>query len=197
MPVKLTGDWLLTKRLLAVAPMKIQRAWKQTLQQEAHQLRKEMIRGITQQAPGGAPFQPLSEFTRAIRKFVGFSGTKALIRRADLRNSINVIIKDNEAFVGIPRKARAKGQRRIIDIAKVHEFGAGPTIIPKTPKMRAFIMAVLAKAGIEPSGKGSSSPVVIISIPARPFIRPAFQKYMKTGGKRFLENLSKRLDLRD
>jgi len=196
MPVKLTGDWGLTKRILAQAPVKVRRAYQQTLRREAHALRAEMIRGITSQAPGGEPFKPLSEVTLAIRQMRGFTGTKALIHRGDLRNAINVIIRNDEAFVGVPRKARTQDKHRLIDVAKVHEFGAGPFVITKTKKMMDFLFAALRNAGIKPSSGGNKNSVIIVKIPARPFIRPVFDKYFKEGGKRFLEKLSNNLKLK-
>ena len=99
------------------------------------------------------------------------------------------------AFIGVPRKARSKKKGRMIDVAKVHEFGAGPFIIPKTEKMRRFIFAALKNSGIEPEpNKGRRSGVVVINIPARPFIRPAFHKYAKQGFKRFQKEFSRRLN---
>ncbi len=196
MTAKLIGDWALAKRVLTQAPDKIQRAYRKTLRREAHYLRAEMIRGITKQAPGGARFPPLSEVTLAIRKLKGFAGTKALIYRGDLRNAINVIIRKDDAFVGVPRKARAKGMRSLIDVARIHEYGAGPFVIPKTRKMLNFLFAALKNAGIKPAGKGDKSGVIVISIPARPFIRPVFEKYAKERGKRFLQRLTKNIKLR-
>ncbi|MCP4678647.1 MAG: hypothetical protein GY854_24665 [Deltaproteobacteria bacterium] len=154
-----------------------------------------MIRGITKQAPGGESFTPLSEVTLAIRKLRGFAGTKALIHRGDLRNAINVVIRGDEAFIGVPRKAR-KGKSKMIDVARVHEFGAGPFIVPKTRKMLQFLFVALKKAGIKPQGNGSKSGVFVMDIPARPFIRPVFAKYLKGRGKSFVQKLANNLNLR-
>ena len=197
MSVKLTGDWARTKQVLARAPAIINAASVQSIKKEAHALRAEMIKGITRQAPGGAQFTPLSELTLAIRKMRGFSGSKALIDRGDLRNAINVIFRHGgtSAFIGVPRKARSKKKGPMIDVAKVHEFGAGPFIIPKTDKMRRFIFAALKAGGIKPESNGTRrSGVVVINIPARPFIRPAFHKYSKEGFKRFQKEFSRRLN---
>ncbi len=194
MTVMLTGDWALAKKILSQAPARVRKAYKQTLLREAHALRAEMIRGITKQAPGGVPFLPLSEVTLAIRKLRGFKGTKALIHRGDLRNAINVILRGDEAFIGVPRKARAKGRKSLIDVARIHEYGAGPFIVPKTRKMLRFLFAALNKAGIRPKGRGSKSTVFVMDIPARPFIRPVFDKYRKEHGKKFLEKLAQNLN---
>ena len=197
MSVKLTGDWGKTKQVLSRAPAVIHVASVQSIKKEAHALRAAMIQGITRQSPAGAPFTPLSELTLAIRKMRGFSGSKALIDRGDLRNAINVVFRGGgtSAFIGVPRKARSKQKGRMIDVAKVHEFGAGPFIIPKTEKMRRFIFAALKSAGIEPRKSGGRrSGVVVINIPARPFIRPVFESYKKGGFDRFRRDLSRRLN---
>ena len=35
----------------------------------------------------------------------------------------------------------------MVDLAKLHEFGGPPVIIPMTPKMRRFLFALLRQAG--------------------------------------------------
>ena len=185
MTVRKTGDWALARRILAEGPMKLKASVGTALRQEAEVLRKEIVTGITDQAPGGEPFKPLSPLTLAARKLVGFGGTKALMVRGDLRNSIATIIQGDEAFVGVPRKARGKDGKSVVDVAQTQEFGAGPIVIPMTPAMRRFLFAMLRKAGKEPSG-GSGKGVVVVTIPARPFLRPAFRVFEKGVQKRFL-----------
>jgi len=68
---------------------------------------------------------------------------------------------------------------------QVQEFGAGPIMIPMTPAMRRFLFALLRKAGEERSG-GTGRGVVVVQIPARPFLRPAFKQFEKRAQKRFL-----------
>ena len=185
MSVTKTGDWAVARRLLTAAPLKLKAAVGMALRQEAQLLRKEIVQGITKQAPGGEAFKPLSPLTLAAREMKGRGGTKALMVRGDLRNAIAAIVEGDEAFVGVPRKARGQDGKSVIDVAQVQEFGAGPIVIPMTPAMRRFLFALLRKAGEEKSG-GSGRGVVIVTIPARPFLRPAFKQFEKGVQKRFL-----------
>ena len=67
--VRKTGDWALARRLLAGGPVKLKAAVATAVRQEAHLLRKEIVQGITKQAPGGESFKPLSSLTLAARHF--------------------------------------------------------------------------------------------------------------------------------
>jgi len=185
MGVRKTGDWALARKILSAGPTKLKGAVEMSLRQEAELLRKEIVQGITKQAPGGEAFKPLSLLTLAAREMKGRGGTKALIVRGDLRNSIAVIVKSGEAFIGVPRKARDKDGNHVVDVAQVQEFGAGPIIIPMSPAMRRYLFALLRKAGKEVT-EGSGKGVVVVQIPARPFLRPAFRKFQKGAQKRFL-----------
>ena len=53
MKVQKTGDWALARRILTAAPMKMKGAVGVALRQETQLLRKEIVQGITKQAPGG------------------------------------------------------------------------------------------------------------------------------------------------
>lgn len=185
MTVQRTGDWAVVRRLLATAPAQLERAVGTALRQEAQLLRKEVVQGITRQSPGGEALEQPSELTLAARKLRGFGGTKALMVRGDLRNAVTAIVRGTEAFVGVPRKARGKDGAPLVDVAKVQEFGSAPTVIPMTPAMRRFLFAVLKKAGKEPEGGGGKG-VVVVRIPPRPFLRPAFRKFARGAQKRFL-----------
>ena len=183
--VRKTGDWAVARRLLAGGPVKLKAAVGTALRQEAQLLRKEIVQGITRQAPGGESLKPPSPLTLAARQMKGRGGTKSLMVSGDLRNGIATIVKGDEAFVGVPRKARGKDGKSLVDVAQVQEFGAGPIIIPMTPAMRRFLFALLRVAG-ESGGGGSGKGVVVIQIPARPFLRPAFKVFQKGVQKRFL-----------
>ena len=189
MTVKKTGDWAVARRILSGAPAKMKGAVHIALRQEAELLRKEIVQGITKQAPGGKSFKPLSPLTLAARKMAGFGGTKALMVRGNLRNAIAAIVKGDEAFVGVPRKARDKEGKPVVDVAKAQEFGAGPFVVPMTPAMRRYLFALLAKAG-QSRSRGSGKGVVVVRIPARPFLRPAFKSFSKGVQKRFLRRIA-------
>lgn len=194
MAVSRTGDWARVWRLLTAAPQRLQAAIGTAVRQEAHALRNEIVQGLTSQSPGGEPLKPPSPLTIAARQLEGFGGTKALIVRGDLRNSITVIVQGDEAFIGVSRSARSKDGASIVDLAKLHEFGGPPVIIPMTPKMRRFLFALLRQAGKEPTG-GSGRGVIVVQVPARPFLRPAFDKFREGASRRFLERVAKELGL--
>jgi phage gpG-like protein len=164
------------------------------VRQEAHALRNDIVQGLTSQAPGGEPLKPPSPLTIAARQLEGFGGSKALLVRGDLRDSITVIVQGDEAFIGVSRSARSKDGASMVDLAKLHEFGGPPVIIPITPKMRRFLFALLRKAGKEPTGGGGRG-VIVVQVPARPFLRPAFDKFREGAGRRFLERVARELGL--
>jgi phage gpG-like protein len=194
MAVSRTGDWARARRLLTAAPQKLTAAIGTAVRQEAHALRNEIVQGLTSQSPGGEPLAPPSPLTLAARQLDGFGGTKALIVRGDLRNSIVVVVDGDEAFIGVSRSARSKDGAAMVDVAKLNEFGGPPVIIPITPKMRRFLFALLRQAGKEPTG-GSGRGVIVVQVPARPFLRPAFDKFREGASKRFLERVAKELGL--
>lgn len=194
MAIARTGDWARARRLLTAAPQRLHSAIATAVRQEAHALRNEVVQGLTSQAPGGEPLTPPSPLTLAARQLSGFGGSKALLVRGDLRNSITVVVHGDEAFVGVSRATRAKGGGAMMDLAALHEFGGPPVVIPITPRMRRFLFALLRKAGKEPTG-GSGRGVIVVQVPARPFLRPAFDKFREGASKRFLERVAKELGL--
>ena len=194
MAVSRTGDWARARRLLTAAPQRLQAAIGTAVRQEAHALRNEIVQGLTSQAPGGETLKPPSPLTIAARQLEGFGGSKALIVRGGLRNSITVIVQGDEAFIGISRSARSKDGASMVDLAKLHEFGGAPVIIPMTPKMRRFLFALLRQAGKEPTG-GSGRGVIVVQVPARPFLRPAFDKFREGASRRFLDRVARELGL--
>ncbi|MBN8616643.1 MAG: hypothetical protein J0L92_39020 [Deltaproteobacteria bacterium] len=192
MAVTRTGDWARARQLLAAGPQRLRSAIGVAIRQEAQGLRNEIVEGLTSQAPGGEPIKPPAPLTLATRQLEGFGGTKALLVRGDLRNSITVIVEGDEAFIGVPRSARSSGGESLVDLAKLHEYGGPPVIIPITPKMRRFLFALLRQAGKEPTG-GSGRGVVVVQVPARPFLRPAFEKFREGASRRFLERVAQQL----
>lgn len=192
MAVMRTGDWARARQLLAAGPQRLRSAIGVAIRQEAQGLRNEIVQGLTSQAPGGEPIKPPAPLTLATRQLEGFGGTKALLVRGDLRNSITVIVEGDEAFIGVPRSARSSGGESLVDLAQLHEYGGPPVVIPITPKMRRFLFALLRQAGKEPTG-GSGRGVVVVQVPARPFLRPAFEKFREGASRRFLERVAQQL----
>ncbi len=189
MPSRKTGDWAKARKVFANLGAKAKAAADAAILQEAHFIRGQMVQGITDQAPGGKAFKPLSPLTLAARRLRRFRGTKALMVRGDLRNSITVMRQNGKTFIGVHKTASSKDGKKMIDIASVHEFGAGPIIMKVTPKMRRYLAVLYKAAGIPRTG-GTGKGVVVIRIPARPFIRPVFERDGKP------EAVKKRLEQR-
>lgn len=205
MAVRFTGDWMRARRALEGGGPRFHRAIVRAVHAEAQYLRKEIVLNIRDQRD----FEPLSPWTIAKRKVMRFGGTKALIQRGDLVGSIGVVkVDDDEVFVGIPRsaKGRARGGAQgktgeeLVRIGAVHEFGTDPIVIPITPKMRrmmALIASKLPREGgrrrnkktgrfqQESALKGTGARALVVQIPARPFLRPAFDRW-KVGVQRRL-----------
>ena len=192
MAVMRTGDWARARQLLAAGPQRLRSAIGVAIRHEAQVLRNEIVQGLTSQAPGGEPIKPPAPLTLAARQLEGFGGSKALLVRGDLRNSITVIVEGDEAFIGVPRSARSSGGESLVDLAQLHEYGGPPVVIPITPKMRRFLFALLRQAGKEPTG-GSGRGVVVVQVPARPFLRPAFERFREGASRRFLERVAQQL----
>ncbi len=189
-----SGDWTLARRLLSGAGNRAKAGISSALAQQAHALRKEVVEGITKQAPGGTPIRPLASTTLAARTLKKFGGTKALIRTGELRNAITVVIDGDEAFIGVLRKARGRGGRSLANVAEIQEFGKGPIVIPITPRMRRYLFVLFKKAGVPRSGGGGRSKgVVVVTIPPRPFLRPAFETFRKGVHEGFLRAVARSL----
>lgn len=100
--------------------------------QLAHALRKEIVTGIRNQAPGGIRFVPLRPATIA-RK----GSSKALIDHGDLIRSVNVTkLGDLAYFVGINKNVVAPNGKPMVNIAEIHEYGAPRAHIPARPYLR-------------------------------------------------------------
>lgn len=195
--VRKVGPWSRAGKLLAAAPKRLRAAADKALMQEAQFFRTKIVEGIREQAPGGKTIVPLAPTTIALRRFRGFKGTKALLVQGDLRNSITVVKEGGRVFVGVLRTAKGRAGQPLADVAAVHEFGSRPIVVKLTPKSRAFLHAAFRRAGLDaPRGGKPSIGIAVIKVPARPFLRPVFEKW---GGnadavsKRFLERLARDL----
>ena len=74
MIAKKTGDWAVASRALLGASQRAKAAVGTALRQEAQLLRKEIIQGITKQAPAGEALAAPSPATLAAREMKGRSG---------------------------------------------------------------------------------------------------------------------------
>jgi hypothetical protein len=188
MAISRTGDWARARELLSNTSGRLKGAVERAMKQEAHALRNEVVRGLTAQAPGGEPIRPPAPLTLAARQLEGFGGTKPLLVRGDLRNAISVIADGDEVFIGVLRSAKSSTGESLANIARIQEFGGQPVIIPITPKMRRYL-AVLFKREGTPRRPGSGRGVVVTQVPARPFLRPAFEKFRAGAGRRVMDRL--------
>lgn len=205
--MSLTGDWALAKSILSKSAQ-LKAAINDAVLQEAHQARRDIIKGITEQAPAGKQFDPLSPMTLALRRAKGFRGKKILMVTGGLRNAITVKRTGAGAvYVGVLRSAKSKDGKQLFNIARVQELG-GVIVIRVTPRMRKWLMIQLRKVGygtreksdqkrgaggrfkkkafVASGGGQLSQGVLIIKIPARPFIAPVIEKILSdpTGLKR-------------
>lgn len=183
MKVKKTGDWMRVGTILRGAPRMSAAIWR-ALQREAQATRKDMVLGLRDQAPGGQEFKPLGDTTLVGRREAGFDGTKALIRHGDLMGSISVKSDRGalQVFVGVPRTAKGRNGDDLVNVAGIHEFGAGPFVVRQTAKSHAYVMMLLRKSGREIRRKApktvgieAQTGVFVITIPARPFVSPVLE----------------------
>ncbi|MCG8668634.1 MAG: hypothetical protein MI867_04410, partial [Pseudomonadales bacterium] len=132
--------WTRALRILGISRARIDKAIDKTVAQEARFFQRKIKEGLRRQAPGGQRFKPLSPLTLAVRRFQGFGGSKALIVRGDLRNSIKVRKeRPGRYFVGVLKSARGRQGQKLVNVAAVHEFGHGPIVIQVTAAMRGFL----------------------------------------------------------
>lgn len=194
----MTGPWLQTKaKLSALAnPALIIGAMDRAMGKEAHRLRGIMVKGFNTQGPPGGKWKPLSPMTLKIRKALGKRGTKALMRTGDLRKSINVVRENGAWFVGVHRTAKASDGESLVNIAEVHEFGTKKYTVRVTKKMRKFFLFLYIKSSGGGRRKSKSKSVImplpksktvmVIHIPARPFIFPVWEQEQHESTRRIV-----------
>ena len=193
------GDHALVASLLRTLPADLEEVVEIALKQEGLWAVSRIKEGIVAQAPGGQAFTPLKPSTLALRQQQGFSGTKALIVHGDLLNSVVSIYSKGVVFVGIARTARGKDGKELINVAAIHEFGAGPKFVAwASERQRRFVMALMEKAGMlgNPTTARAGGGGYLLFIPARPYIRPTFKKFYgneREASERFVGRIKKLL----
>jgi hypothetical protein len=169
------------------------------------------------QAPGGVPFLPLAQLTLLLRRARGFRGTKALIETGTLMGSVVVRpAGKGRAFVGVLRTAKSSSGKDLFNIARIQEMG-GVVVIRQTARMHRWLMRALRRARLgvkiqgrsvrgkyekskwQPSARsgGGASGVIIIRIPARPYIRPVIIRILSNPRalrERLIRRIARRLD---
>lgn len=193
--IELTGDWELAERILAASPAAVNKACRQAVHQEAVHFEGLVIKHLS-----AGPPPTLSPWTVKMRKSRGGGGgDKPLNATGDMLGSVSVTpntTASTEKWIGIPRSASAHGGQ-VVRLAEVHEFGA-TFVLWITPKMRRFLFGVLLKD--EPKIQGprkagtSGKRYLVIHIPARPFIVPAFEEGAQQAQKRFEARIFKLLE---
>ncbi len=167
--LKLVGDWKKSKEVLAAAPADLEQAVHKAVIGLANYLAGRIKRKISSNiAPANSPFTVMMK-----------KSSKTLIEKGDLRNSVTVIQGGrHEAFIGIPQAGGAA------DLASVLEKGR--TIVMRmTPKMLAYLHATLGSKASKIPSKGPSTGVLVIHIPARPFMEPTFAEEESKVEKKF------------
>lgn len=192
-----TGDWDRAARALGGLTTRVLAAKDAALADEGQFYRAKIVAGITSQAPGGKQFKPLSLHTLAIRRALGFGGTKALIRTGDLRGSVTSSpAGPGGVFVGVLYRARGGDGRSMADIAKLNEFGGAIRTRLTKARLR-FLRGVLRKARSpvpRSSGRLETDDMIILHIPPRPFLQPVFDMYSGArGAARFAARVSQKL----
>lgn len=193
MGIQLVGDWSKLQAIAKDAPKRLNAALQKALLQEGQFFRAKIVEGFREQAPGGQAFQPLAETTLATRRSQGFKGTKALIRNADLRNSVTVVRDGTRVFVGVLRSARTKGGESLVNIAAVHEYGSRPIVIRLTDKMRKRLHAMMRAGGLPEPATPNTTGIIVIQVPARPFLAPIWKMYGEPPekvGQRFMSRVA-------
>lgn len=176
------GDWRLAADILGNAAMNAARAFERATLAEAHFFERKLKEGIQSGAPGGKRYTPLSPLTLAMRKAAGFKGKKALIRSGAMLRSIHVVKRGGLYFVGIDRSAKTAEGDDLVEIAQLHEEGAGPFVVEMTPEARRYFFAMMKEAGVTPTPGASSGgglQVAVIKIPARPTFGPVMEMWGK------------------
>lgn len=183
--IKKTGDWNRARSVMTGLGERWLKAREQATKQEALFMERRLKEGLRNQAPGDKAFQPLSKMTLLGRRQAGFKGSKALLRSGTLLRSIGTTSFPTSSgttgyLVGILRSARGPNGESLIDIAEVHENGAGPFVIQMTPAMRRRLFVMLKGQPKDPARAPSASPgYVIVRIPARPIFGPTLAKWGK------------------
>jgi hypothetical protein len=187
------------ERAAARSAQRMHAAIERATAQEAQLLRRVIVQGLRDQAPGGHAIRPLSPMTIALRKLprkgsksgaARRGSTKALINNADLLGSINDQRRGYAWHtVGVHRGARGRDGRDLVNIAAIHEYGTRKYTITVTPKMHRFSIFLMAQGILQapwPVGK-----VLQHQVPARPFLHPGYNQWGEEADERFIARVAR------
>jgi hypothetical protein len=173
---KLVGKWDLAKKVLRTAPAAFDRALKATIGAEAERIAGNIRKRIANNVP-----PPNAPSTVQLK-----GSSKTLIASGEMQKTVQVIWRGKfQAFVGIPASASKSAAR----LADIHENGR-VIVQQMTDKQRRFLHALFKSGGSGGAGTG----IIVIHIPARPFMRPVFEEYNSGGKREFLDVLEENLD---
>lgn len=192
MSVRLSGEWRRARRLLTGSANKLRRGMEAAVREEAKRARSEVVRGIQKQAPGGKQLDRPSPLTLASRQLEGVRGRSALRASGELLRAITYVARGLDAFVGIKGSARGSDGRSLAKVADAQEHGTGPIAIPMTPAMRRFLGVLRARGGAA-GERGDGGGVVVVTVPARPFLKPSFDAAVRGARRRLAAHVSRRL----
>ena len=200
----MTGNWKGVGRILSTAGNGAawRRAKRRAILREAHRLRGIMVQSFNKGGPPGKRWKRLSVFTQLVSRAKGLGDRRPLMNSGALRNSHSVVEVDADTvFVGVHRTAKSKGQRgrdkqgrftsrgpgsKLMNIALIHEHGAGPIYINTSPgsasgrRVRNFFLWLHSKT--KNHGSGAIMPLkkttvgIVIRIPPRPWIGPIWER---------------------
>lgn len=185
----LTGDWDIVLPFLEnMSEANLNRRIMVMMRKEAIILRGLIVRQMMTRNNGS--WKKLSPWTIAFRKEEGFGGRKALLKTGFLRQAITYQIHKEimTAFVGVLATTQNKDNQKMVNIAKVQEFGA-TFAVTRTPKQRKYLMYIARKYKIPMGASSGSGGTGIITIPARPFMVPAFEEWRPKFQKRMAKFL--------
>lgn len=167
--IVLEGNWKKFLVKMRASPAKARAAMRKASKAEAEHTAGMMRKKFDRVRPSNAPI------TRFLK-----GSSKPLVNNADLRDSIGTSKEDDMSwYVGVPRGTREA------KLAAVHEGGI--TIVQQlTDRQRRFLHAVLPKVAGGGAPKGGGTGILVIHIPARPFIGPTLKEAAKGAAKRFM-----------
>lgn len=169
---ELTGDWEGIVQMLGAYPRRIRSAKLTAGKAAAQHIAGKMRENFRKVEP------PNAKITKKLK-----GSSKALVDMGLLRASITVMTPDEgEWFIGVS----AAAGHGLVRLAAIHEEGI--TIVQvMTEKQRRFLHAVYRRFKIPPPASTSGTPgIIVIHIPARPFIRPTFEQEQQRAGEIFM-----------
>ena len=148
MGVERFGDWDKARaRLGNQLGVRLAKAIQEATRKNALMLRREIVKGIRSQSPGGKPFIELAPSTIK-RK----GSSKALIDTGFLINKITERLMGDKAFIGLLRGSTNQDGEDLANIGAIMEFGATieqPNGVVVVIPARPFLHPVLVNKGDE------------------------------------------------